>query len=266
MKFKIVFFSTLSFFFLMNCSPYDVNRRFHESLALTQPAATSPVNPDNFSFIHITDIHVVNKTNRHLSALSSRLVSSDVFIIASGDLTDTGKHDDFIAYRNLMNNTGLPYYSAIGNHDLFSNGWDDYKYDIGPSVYSTHAGNVRIIALDSADDTLGPDQYQWLKKELAAKTESYCVVVAHYNFFSPLIIETAQSTNMEEVYGMMHMFEQYHVNYVLMGHSHIYDYRSINGVSYLVGGALKEYSANEQKYFVRLTIANGQMTHQKIAF
>ncbi|MDH4199289.1 MAG: metallophosphoesterase [Spirochaetia bacterium] len=250
----------LQFFY----TPYEVNTRFKESLSLTPPGASSISNQNNFSFIQVTDIHLAEGVNPYLSSLSRNLISTDAFIIPTGDLTDYGKRSDFIAYRDIMNSIGLPYFSVIGNHDLWFKGWDQYKDILGPGVYSTHAGNVRIIVLDSANDTLGADQYKWLEKELSMKIEPYCIVASHYNLFSPVIGETSQSTNMEEVYGMMRMFEKYKVNYVLMGHSHIYDYRKINGVSYLVGPAMKKYSANEQKYFIRITVSNGQMTHEKL--
>ncbi|MDH4263599.1 MAG: metallophosphoesterase [Spirochaetia bacterium] len=270
MKIKINLFRQFFIFSLIsislfNCSIDDVNRRFHESLALPQPSPISIVDPNNFSFIHITDLHVVNGKNPHLTAFGSRLISTDAFIIASGDLTDNGQQGDFAAYGKIMKSFGIPYFSGIGNHDLWFGGWDSFKTLVGPSVYSTTAGNLRIIFLDTADDTIGADQLQWLKKELEQKTEPYCIVVSHYNFFLPTILETAMPTNMQEIYAMMRLFEKYRVDYVLMGHSHIYDYRKINGISYLVDSALKQYSANEQKYYNRITVSNGKMTHQRFA-
>lgn len=264
MKIKFGILTGFVLIFALQCSVDDANRRFHESRSLPSPAAISVNNLNNFTFIHLTDIHVLKERNRHLSAIKSKLVSSDAFIIISGDLTENGQREDFIAYRNILNATGIPYLSGIGNHDIFFSGWEFYKKILGPSVYSTTAGNIRIIVLDSAGDTLGPDQYEWLKNELKAKTETFCLVVTHYNFFSPTFFESAQSSNMEEVYGMMRLFEQYHVNFVLMGHSHIYDFQNINGIGYVVGSAFKEYTDNEQRHFIRFTVNNGQMSFQRL--
>jgi len=249
-------------------TPVGVNERFQENKNLGIPDSISLTDPDNFTFVHVTDIHVTGETNPYLAALPSKLLPSDKFIIDSGDLTDYGNRKDFLAYRDMMNATGLPWYSGIGNHDLWFEGWAPYKEVLGSSAYSVTAGKMRIIVLDTANDTLGYDQYEWLKKELAQKTEIYCIVVTHYNLFSRIMLETSQSTEMEEVYNMMRLFEQYRVNYVLMGHSHIYDYRQINGVSYLVGSALKVYSQTspEEKYFNRITVSNGIFTHKQIKF
>ena len=245
--------------------PLNVDIRFQESLTMAQPASIVPAVPGDFTFVHITDPHVSKGTNSSLERLPFNLVASDAFIVDTGDLTNMAAPSDFGAYKILLDNTALPHYSVIGNHDIWNSGWNSYKKVLGPSVYSVTAGDLRIIALDSAEDTIGAAQYAWLKTTLANKTETYCIVLAHYNLFSPLIIETAQSTNMEEVYGMMRLFEQYGVDYVLMGHSHIYDYRQIIGVNYLVGSALIDAFTNDgPKYFNRIRVTGGKMTHQRV--
>jgi len=245
--------------------PYDVAHRFQESMNMSAPLPAPIPDPNNFSFIHITDLHYIDGANRHIPALTPKLAASDAFIIASGDLTDGGQRADFNAWRADSVALGIPVFSAAGNHDLWNQGWDHFKTVLGPSVYSIVSGNVRIIVLDSGDDTLGADQYKWLERELAATSQTWRIVVSHYNFFSPNIVETAQATNREEIYGMMRMFEKYHVNYVLMGHSHIYDHRLINGVNYVVSPSLKEYVIDEQKHFTRLNVSGGQMTHQLLS-
>lgn len=267
-RYNWVFFILL--FSFLHCAIGDVERRFNESMAMTPPPSLGGL-PASFSFIQLTDTHVAGGANRHLSAFVNKVIPSDAFIIGSGDLTENGLSENYAAYRNILSITGLTVYSAIGNHDLWNNGWEQYKKVLGPSVYavtvsSISAGStVRIIVLDSGDDTIGAGQYKWLEKQLQAKTEPLCVVVSHYNFFSPNLFETSVSTNNEEVYGMMRMFEKYHVNYVIMGHTHVYDDRTINGVRYLVGDALKVYkSTAEQKYFNRFYVTSGAITHQHV--
>ncbi|MES0490443.1 MAG: metallophosphoesterase [Leptospirales bacterium] len=252
--------------FLYNCAfePYDVNTRFEESSKLSTPTDVAIADTNNFSFVHVTDIHVENGVNNKLSSMSDHLIGSDEFIVISGDLVDTGKRSDTIAYRDIMDNLGLPYYSAPGNHDFWNNGWDGFKDVLGPSVYTAVVGDLLIIVLDSADDTLGSLQYAWLEKQLKQRTEKYCIVVSHYNLHSPTMFESAQSTNMEEVYGMMRLFKRHDVDYVVMGHTHIFDYRKIDGVSYLVGDELKKYSSNGTKYYNRITVTNGLFSHEKI--
>lgn len=244
--------------------PYDVETRFKDSLSMPWPAHLVVATPDDFTFVHMTDIHVKNGVNPHLASLGSSLIASDAFTVATGDLTEDGIYDDFNVYLTMINNTGLPHYAIPGNHDVWNQGWDSYKNVLGPGTYSATAGNLRIIALDSATDSIGRSQYAWLESQLQAKTEPYCIIITHYNFFAANTFETAQASNTEEVYGMMRMFERYGVDYVLMGHSHIYDFRRIRGINYLVGSELKDYHDSAAKYFNRLTISGGVMSHQHL--
>ncbi len=242
-------------------TPYGVQQRFQESTNIAPPPDTLFASTNFFSFIHITDIHVYQGTNIHLGRLPSVFTTNDRFIVATGDLINTGQELDYQAYLSMMSNMGRPFYSVLGNHDLWNGGWQYYPLYLGSPVYSVQAGNIRLISLDSANATLCLEQRQWLEQQLISRQEPLCVVMMHFNLLSPQIGESGQYADIEEVYALQYLFEKYQVDYVLMGHSHIYDYKKINGVNYLVGDELKENSA-EHKNYNRLIVSNGQISHE----
>lgn len=238
-----------------------VDERFTDSTNLAAPPDTLFAGTNYFSFVHVTDLHVTGGTNIHLGSLPGRITPQDKFILVSGDLVDTGRESEYQLLLSMLSNLGLPFYCSVGNHDLWHGGWDFYPVYLGPAVYSVQAGPVRLISLDAANATLGWKQRQWLEEQLIQRTEPFCIVMMHFNLLSPQIMETGQFADIEEVYALMAIFEEYAVDYVLMGHTHQYDYQLLNGVNYLVGEELKQNS-DDHKEYNRLTVSNSSISHQ----
>ncbi len=238
-----------------------VQDRFTQSTNMPPPPDTLFANTNNYSFIHITDTHYYEGTNIHMGALQARIQSNDAFIINTGDLCNTGRESEYQGYLSHMSNMGLPFYSALGNHDLWHQGWNYFPVYLGPSVYSFTAGNIRFICLDSANASLGWEQTQWLISQLQSRSEDLCMIMMHFNLLTPSFHEAGQFADIEEVYYLMYLFETYDVDLVLMGHTHIFDDRTINGVRYVVGEELKQVSP-ESKQFNRITVSNNQVSVQ----
>lgn len=239
----------------------DVDDRFTENVLLPEKSNLS-ISELAFSFIVIADAHVNHASQANLAALQDKLIDSDKFILICGDIAQCGYREDYEAFCNYLNQTGLPYYTAIGNHDLYFGGWNNYKQVLGRSCYSITAGPVRIISMDSANGTLGRKQKEWLESVLKSKTEPLCCVMTHFEFFSTGLGEKQQYTDIEEVYYLMHLFETTRVNYVFMGHSHEADYRKINNVNYLT---LSDFIAEGgRKFFIRVNVDHGSITYQRL--
>lgn len=241
----------------------DVDNRSTESEVLTQKNDVTITTGSNFSFIVISDTHVYQKTNRNLEALKGKIVPEDNFILVCGDITQCGNLEDFQAFCNKLDQIHLPYYTAIGNHDLYFKNWPNYKQILGKSCYSFNAGPARIISMDSANGTIGKKQKAWLERTLQSKTEPLCFVFTHFEFFSPAVDSLQQYTDIDEVYYLMHLFETHGVNYVFMGHSHICDFHQVNNINYLT---LADFvDDGHSKGFIRVSINGSNITYERIA-
>jgi 3',5'-cyclic-AMP phosphodiesterase len=239
----------------------DVDKRFNESTTQLEKANLS-IPESNFSFIVITDTHVYQRMNVNLDTLRSKILPEDKFILACGDITQCGSTEDFQSFCNYMNQINLPYYTAIGNHDLYFGGWPNYKQILGRSCYSLTAGPAKIISMDSANGTIGHKQKEWLEGVLRTKTEPLCFVMTHFEFFSPTADSLQQYTDIEEIYYLMHLFETYGVNYVFMGHSHIYNHRQVNNVHYLNLADL--VADGHPKEFIRVHVTGSNITYERV--
>jgi 3',5'-cyclic AMP phosphodiesterase CpdA len=98
----------------------------------------------DFSFVHLSDLHIgegfddygtpgwndapppgdvgyaaqrlrksVNWINRHADSLRIR------FVMATGDLTDSGEKSEFLKCREILDELQIPYIPLIGNHDVW---------------------------------------------------------------------------------------------------------------------------------------------------
>lgn len=136
-----------------------------------------------------------------------------------------GNHD----YADQETNTNIAYYNLFsfpqqGESGGVSSGSKSY--------YSANYGNVHLVSLDSQGrpdgqfrlyDTTSV-QVQWLKRDLAANTLPWTVVIFHHPPYS----KGGHNSDTEESMRLIRenltpILERYGVDLVLNGHSHIYE-------------------------------------------
>ena len=130
---------------------------------------------------------------------------------------------------------------AHGNHDgeyPFS-----YAYSALPgneAWYAFDYGNSRFIFLDTEASTGAvPEQYDWLANELArpeTQNAAFRVVCFHKPPYCNLWNGGGYAGETWVRNDWVPLFQQYHVDAVINGHSHCYDRGVTNGVTYLIVG------------------------------
>jgi len=139
---------------------------------------------------------------------------------------------------------GVPFYAALGNHDL-GHGLEDFElhYPLfhmkGRHYYSIKMGNdlVEFFMLDS--NTLNRkdvNQIGWIEKALAASRANWKIVALHHP------IRTTGSSHPpspEKQEILEPLFKKYGVSIVFQGHNHLYERLApIDGIHYFtVGGS-----------------------------
>ena len=136
---------------------------------------------------------------------------------------------------------GLRVFPAIGNHDVYKDGYQaTYRPIFGPTCYyfrvsSNNACDLFLI-LDSANGTLGNDQFRWLQNILSQERGScrHCFIFTHSNFFSPAgYFDTVSTYPIEEQMKLLDVFAKNNVTVVFTGHSHAHDETKVRGVKYI---------------------------------
>lgn len=199
--------------------------------------------------------------------------ASAAFVLMGGDLAFDGNYtdkeefaDQLDLYKSISDKLKMPYYNAIGNHDVL--GWhprrkvsaDDpdlgkkfimEKLKMERSYYSFNHKGWHFVIMDSihpvaADHgpsykaAFGEEQLEWLRFDLGKATGMPTVVVTHIAAFCHIAQMEGDPNN--NVFGSMvvedttqfrHILQRHNVKVVLQGHSHVPEDYFHNGIWYV---------------------------------
>ena len=230
-----------------------VGHRFDQSIAMTSDKAIATIEVgDEYTFYVCTDPHI-NETSVNLDQFNAALRNDPDadFGVQLGDCTDKiGKlprYMESIEYKPDVHKYNYPIFTILGNHDLFFDGWGDYKSNVGPSVYrfETKSSTTKdlYLVLDTATGTLGSKQTKWLKNFLTTNRSKYryCVILTHTNIFNTDHSQnTSGNLNFDETFELMDFLSKNKVNLVLQGHDHYREDLTFNGVRYTTVGTIRD--------------------------
>ena len=137
-------------------------------------------------FVQITDIHTTDtkrgSVQQKATAEILGLMPKPDFIIATGDVVEKGSQkEQFAAYLEGMSDSAIPYFNAVGNHDIGTgqDAWENYRRLFGPDYYSFDHGGVHFVVVNSV--TPSGRQSAWLEKDLTMLGKDKPVVIfQHY--------------------------------------------------------------------------------------
>jgi len=189
------------------------------------------------------------------------LLDSFQFIVTTGDNAyNNGRYNEFDTrvfqvYGDIFSQVGL--YPTLGDHDYGSDEGAPYLdlFDLPDQAwraadkeryYSFDYGNAHFVALDSIgplgedDQDASDDMFDWLRDDLSQTNQVWKIVF----FQAPAYTGFSQTSQVRQ--KLTPIFEEYGVDLVLTGHSHLYE-RSWpmlddeivieGGIIYLITGA-----------------------------
>jgi 3',5'-cyclic-AMP phosphodiesterase len=178
---------------------WTVSGGLASSVTLDQALGATAPRTRPFTFLQISDSHIgFNKdpnpdarvTYREAVAKIAALPTRPDFIIHTGDITQLSKPSEFDDADQILKAAGLDAFHTPGEHDMLDDGrgqayLDRYgKGSLGDGWYSFDHSGVHFVALVNVRNlkaggmgSLGADQLDWLKKDLAGRASSQPVVV-----------------------------------------------------------------------------------------
>lgn len=175
---------------------------------------------------------------RHKEVITAMNQQEEVaFLLHQGDIVNTPVQSEYNSFfKNAQPFIGrVPFYPVRGNHDGQHYSFNDYFELPGiEDYYSFVYGSVYVLAINSPAP-FGPNtkQYEWIKQDLEAhKDMPWKVAFTHYSAYSP----TEADNDMNIRQYLSPLFEEYGVNIVFSGHSHVYDHYFVNNVHYVLTG------------------------------
>ena len=232
-----------------------VEKRFEQSEQISGDLYAGSIDAQqSYIFYAATDPHI-DQTHKNLDIFfdAFRNDSEASFGVILGDYTD--KRDNLHKYLEATDfdpsrhSYDHKLFHILGNHDIFFNGWEDYRDMIGPSVYWFEVvfpeGKDLYITLDTATGSLGSRQTKWLKSFLTGNRHNYrhCIILTHTNFF---YTDTSQASSgnlpIEESLALIDFFGKQNVTLVLQGHDHFREDLTYDNVRYTIIGTIQDES------------------------
>jgi len=153
------------------------------------------------------------------------------FMLHSGDFVALGQKQEYLNLLKLLDRAPFPIFAAMGNHEIYQGGEKWYRSYFGNPDFYFDVGPDRFVILNNANAALKPEQIQWLDQVLQ-RPRRYKFLLMHYPPQN-LIWFYAFS---EGANRLREVVTRHHVNYVFMGHIHIYDQLIQDGVHWLISG------------------------------
>lgn len=210
-----------------------------------------------FRFLQINDTHYQTDSldpapqnfegaNRRTEWLFKTLRRREVFpkidfLLHVGDLVNTAADSEFTAFKNLIDQTGIPYHTVVGNHDNHSAEGDSikeapYRKHFGDRFHYTftHKGLGFVIANNSGTateeltDAAIRERDRLLQQHLESHSQRPIIVACHVPLVPIRDLPVMQQSFGIPTYqvaepGMLQLVEQHqdHVAAVLSGHLHL---------------------------------------------
>ena len=216
----------------------SIEQRMRDNLSgeLTVPAAPD-VNPDSFRFALFGDPQIGEDLASRLGWFKQEVADRQIdFFGVLGDLTNDALPAERDAVQAGLAAPGVPYYCTLGNHELYqADGWGWFKENLGPSCYAlTIADKVRLLFLDTADGALGPAQFDWLERELAAGDGMATIVATHYPIYDGVQPIMWRLAGPAERYKLLSLLERYQVHSYVSGHIHGWRHSRLGGLNHFI--------------------------------
>ena len=169
------------------------------------------------------------------------------FLFHCGDLTPFGQENQYQAVKAVLDQSIVPVYTTIGNHDLKDDGGDLYVEYFGSSTYSFDLGPAHFTVFNTSSSDVTAQEFTWLEQDLSQTEAEFLFVFTHIPPFDPRTGEDHSLTNSTTSTQLMSLFEANDVDAVFTGHIHMYNETVVNGVRYIItGGAGASLYANEE--------------------
>lgn len=214
--------------------PSPVNERATSLYELSGQEAPA-IDKDVYTIAVFTDIHFGKPDeSRHEQDFLNWLQEMKdkntlpAFCICLGDIADHGKAEEFKKYEAFTQKieailgTGKVY-GVLGNHDLYNNGWKNYKTHVFPykSLYHFKTKTFSWYCIDSASGSLGKKQYELLEKKLK-KDKAPKIIMSHIPVYGNPLNNMGYFTfqNSYEADMLISLFVKNNVKLLLTGHIH----------------------------------------------
>ncbi len=236
-----------------------------------------------FTFIVLGDNRSGDDIYRKIVALA--VEQKPDFVVNTGDVIATpGNKGEWTRFWAMSKPITVPYFLAVGNHDANPLLWyseNTFKEQVdlpgNELYYSFNAGNSLFVVLDSYQDDherrINGEQLTWLESILLNSDKVHKFVFLHH----PLYTDPGKGNHAGDCLDeypkdrdrLEALFVKAKVDAVFAGHEHIYQRKTIDGITHVItGGAGAPLASQDEEvgfhHFVKVTVDGGRVIGEVI--
>ena len=191
------------------------------------------------------------------------------FLFHCGDLTPFGQENQYQAIKTVLDQSLVPVYTTIGNHDIKGGGGVLYEEYFGSSTYSFDINQAHFTVFNTSSGDASIQELTWLEQDLSQTAADFKFVFTHIPPFDPRTGDNHSLLNPDTGPVLMSLFEEYEVDVVFTGHIHMYNETVVNGVRYVItGGAGANLYADQDSggiyHYMNVTLNKGSLTIEPV--
>lgn len=173
-------------------------------------------------FAWLSDTHVGNSTGEEdlLNSINDINKRNNIdFVIVSGDVTESGRTNDFMIAKKILDMLKVPYYIIPGNHDTkwSESGGEDFKKIFGKDKFIFKYNGINFIGLHQgpilrmADGYFAQEDLRWLKSKVKKiNNHEPIIFITHYPIDSSI----------SNYYEFLNLINRKNIKVILVGHGH----------------------------------------------
>jgi len=226
----------------------------------TQLSAT-PVNEEAFSFLIISDTHY-GETEPSIPRVHKYWQNSPYnFLVVAGDITQRGLPNEWEEFDRDCKTLETPVYLAIGNHDLFNNGEEQFYNYFGPTHYVQQFGDITLVFLDTGNGVIAKEEKEWYVNMLEQYRGTHIITITHYSLITKYVQHMVALPNPDEFYWLASVNAAYGVEAMISGHLHNNFKERFRDVDYYT---ITDISDTEEHQGIHVRYENNELSFERV--
>ena len=141
------------------------------------------------------------------------------FVAAMGDITERGEVDEYDLFDRQLTVLEIPYYTTLGNHELWGGAQRFYDHYGRASFHFTFKGTAFTFA-DSGDAGIDPIVEDWIDGWLDEAKDQPHVFLTHIPPIDPVGLRYGAFRSYRDAHRLLEKLAQGRVDLTLYGHIH----------------------------------------------
>lgn len=178
------------------------------------------------------------------------------FVASTGDIVQSGENDEYALWERQLEALDVPYFSTIGNHELFAS-FERWRARFGRFNVHFRFKGAAFSLIDSGNASVDPLVQDWLDEWLEAADDDVHFFFTHYPLIDPIGVRAGSFRSSQEAHKLLDRLAEERVDVTFYGHIHSYYAFANAGIPAYIsggGGAIPERWDGVGRHFLTVDV------------